>query len=55
MDAGKSALLSSFQNGNFPFTVHRFDAHIQQSEERPAFHRKESSDGEQKEQKEGRQ
>ncbi len=55
IDAGKNALLLSFQNGNFNFTVHRFDTHIQQSEERPVLHRKESHDRDPQDQKRGRE
>jgi hypothetical protein len=51
IDAGKSALLLSFQKGHFQFTVHRLETLIQQGEDRPVLHRKESDDGQNQEQK----
>jgi hypothetical protein len=51
INSSKNDLLSAFQNGNFNFTVHRFDAHIQQNDDRPVLHRKEESDREQKDQR----
>ncbi|MBS0605029.1 MAG: hypothetical protein JSS60_08375 [Verrucomicrobia bacterium] len=55
IDASKNDLLSAFQNGSFNFTVHRFDTHLEQREDRPVLHRKESGDKEQKDQKGGRE
>jgi hypothetical protein len=54
IEASKGDLLSAFQNGNFNFSIHRFDAHIQ-SEDRPVLHRKESGDRENQERKGGRE
>lgn len=48
IDAGKNSLLSNFQKGNFNFSIHRLDTHIEQNIDRPVFHRKESTDQEQK-------
>ena len=47
IDASKNNLLSHLQKGNFNFSIHRLDTHIEQhNAERPAFHRKESTDQE---------
>lgn len=54
IDSCKNDLLSAFQNGNFNFTVHRFETFVQ-SEERPVLHRKESSDSDNQERKGGRE
>lgn len=43
IDASKNDLLSSFRNGNFNFSIHRFDTHLESSEGRPLFHRKEGT------------
>ncbi len=53
MEAGKSGLLSAFRDGNFNFTVHRFETHIEQSVDRPVLHRKDNDDREQKDQRGG--
>jgi hypothetical protein len=53
LEAGKQDLLAAFQQGNFNFSVHRIDSHIQ--EERPVFHRKESRDHDHRERKGGRE
>jgi hypothetical protein len=54
MEASKSGLLSAFQEGGFNFSVHRFDMHLQQNEDRPVLHRKENSDREQQDERKGR-
>jgi len=54
IESCKNALLSSFRNGNFNFSVHRFDTHIQ-NEERPVLHRKESGDRDNEGRKGGRE
>jgi hypothetical protein len=54
IEASKSGLLSAFQNGNFNFSIHRFDTHIQ-NEERPVLHRKESEDRDNQERRGGRE
>jgi hypothetical protein len=54
IDASKIDLMSAFEKANFNFTVHRFDTAIQQSEDRPVLHRKESNDKGQQDQKGGR-
>jgi hypothetical protein len=54
IESSKNDLLSAFQNGNFNFSIHRLETFIQ-SEERPVFHRKESSDGDNRERKGGRE
>ncbi len=46
IEASKNDLLSAFRNGNFNFSIHRFDTHFEGSEGRPLFHRKESMDQE---------
>jgi hypothetical protein len=51
IDASKNDLLSAFRDGNFNFTVNRFDTHIEQTPDRPVFHRKEQ--GNQQEQRGG--
>ncbi len=43
IDAAKNDLLMAFREGNFNFTVHRFDTYIEQTSDRPLFHRKEDS------------
>lgn len=48
IDASKNSLLSHFHKGNFNFSIHRLDTHIEQNAARPTFHRKESFDQEQK-------
>lgn len=55
LEAGKQDLLAAFQNGNFNFSVHRIDSHVQQHEERPVLHRKESRDHDQRDRKGGRE
>lgn len=47
IEAGKNDLMAAFQNGKFPFSIHRFDTQLQDVEERPLFHRKEPSQNEQ--------
>jgi hypothetical protein len=54
IEASKSDLLAAFQNGNFNFSIHRFDTQIQR-EERPVLHRKESEDHGNQERKGGRE
>jgi hypothetical protein len=53
IDAGKNDLLNAFREGNFNFTVHRFDTHIEQTPDRPVFHRKEGGDQGQQDQRGG--
>ncbi len=56
IDGSKNDLLSAFRDGNFNFTIHRFDTHIEDNSDRPLFHRKEGSSGdEQKDQAGGHQ
>jgi hypothetical protein len=50
----KNDLLSAFQNGNFNFSIHRFETYIHH-EERPVLHRKESSDRDDQGRKGGRE
>jgi hypothetical protein len=54
IDPCKNDLLSAFQNSHFNFSIHRFETYLH-NEERPVFHRKENSDGDQQESKGGRQ
>lgn len=54
IDAHKQELLSAFHEGNFNFSIHRFETQLQQSEDRPVLHRKESGD-ESRDQKGGRE
>lgn len=55
IDGSKNDLLSAFRDGNFNFTIHRFDTHIEDTSDRPLFHRKEGSGDEQKDQRGGHQ
>lgn len=45
IDSSKNDLLSAFQKGNFNFSIHRFDTHLQKKEDRPVLHRKEQGGG----------
>jgi hypothetical protein len=54
IESGRNDLLSAFQNGNFNFSIHRFETFIH-SEERPVLHRKGSSDDDNQERKGGRE
>ncbi len=44
IDAHKQELLSAFHEGNFNFSIHRFETQLQPSEDRPVLHRKERDD-----------
>jgi len=44
INASKNDLLTAFQRSNFNFTVHRLETHLEQTEQRPLFHRKERDD-----------
>ena len=54
IDAHKQELLSAVHEGNFNFSIHRFETQLQQSEDRPVLHRKESGD-DSRDQKGGRE
>jgi hypothetical protein len=54
IESNKIDLLSAFQNGNFNFSIHRFETHIQ-NEDRPVLHRKESGDRDNQERRGGRE
>ncbi len=55
LEAGRQDLFAAFQKGNFNFSIHRLDTHLQ-NEDRPAFHRKEDdAEGRQQDQQGGRQ
>ncbi|MBS0620227.1 MAG: hypothetical protein JSS61_02060 [Verrucomicrobia bacterium] len=49
LELHKATFLAAFQRSNFPFSIHRLDTHIEQVEDRPVFHRKESDDHKQEE------
>ena len=53
VDAGMQGLLAAFQNGKFNFSVHRIETLVKQHEERPVFHRKESGDRDQQQDRRG--
>lgn len=52
LEAGKQDLLAAFQNGKFNFSVHRIDTHVQ-SEDRPVLHRKDDSDHQDQQERQG--
>jgi len=44
LNAGKQVLLSNLEKSEYAFSVYRIETHLQQSDERPLFHRKEMQD-----------